>query len=118
MGFENLGAFNLRFRLEFDDGLTPLAFHRHQVPQDPCRAHSTRTVDLADDPFGDRFQKDLPFHPPAAFTEVLIPQLRKRRPGDTGQQLPVIGAAEFVHDQFPRDGWLMNWRGKIAEGRE
>jgi len=116
MGFENLGAFDLRIRLEFDDGFTLPAFHGHQVPKDLYRNPPTRTPDFSDDPFSDRLHQDLGFHPPAAFTEMIAAQFSKRRPGDLGKHLPVVWAAEFVHPERTKDQGLAIDDGKL--GRE
>lgn len=85
--------------LELDDGFTFPALDGHQVPQDPRFPDPARTADLADDPLGDGLHLDLPLHYPAALAKMLDPQLRKRRPGDVGQHLPVVWAAAFVHQQ-------------------
>jgi hypothetical protein len=87
--------------LELDGGLTPPALDGHQVSQDLRPGSPAGAIRLAHDPFRECLYQHLPLHPPTALAEMDIAQLRERRPGQTGQHLPVVRTTAFVH------GWSM-----------
>jgi len=82
---------------ELDGGLAPPAFDGHQVSQDLCSGSPAGAIRLAYDPLRERLYPHVPFHPPTALAEMDVCQLGQKRPGQTGQHLPVIRTTAFVH---------------------